>query len=61
MTDPHIRYEKPGAKLLAEVFRGVVSDEELEALRQRNAERLRQAKIALGAKWLLAVPMEKSS
>lgn len=54
MKDPHIRYETPGATRYSELLRGVVDDEALKALRERNATRLLEAQARLGDRWLLA-------
>lgn len=58
-TEAHklgLRLEAPGATPNAEILRGVISDEEIEALRQRNAVRLRAAQESLGERWLIARP-----
>lgn len=54
MTTDHIRYETPGATRYTDILRGVVDDEALKALRERNAARLAEAQAALGPTWLLA-------
>ena len=51
-----LRMEAPGATPLADILRGVISDDEIEALRERNAARLREAQERLGERWLLARP-----
>lgn len=51
-----LRLEAPGAIPNAVALRGVISDDELDALRERNARRLEAAQERLGEKWLLARP-----
>lgn len=51
-----VRLEAPGATPLADILRGVISDDELDALRERNAARLAAAQERLGERWLLARP-----
>lgn len=54
MTTDHIRYETPGATRYTDILRGVVDDESMKALRERNAQRLLEAQARLGDRWLLA-------
>ena len=51
-----LRMEAPGATPLADILRGVITDDEIEALRERNAARLAAAQERLGERWLLARP-----
>jgi len=51
-----VRLEAPGAIPNTDALRGVVSDDDLKALRERNARRLTAAQERLGERWLLARP-----
>lgn len=51
-----LRLEAPGAIPNTDALRGVVSDDDLQALRERNARRLAVAQEKLGERWLLARP-----
>ena len=51
-----VRLEAPGATPHTEALRGVASADDLDAPRERNARRLREAQEQLGDKWLLARP-----
>lgn len=51
-----LRMEAPGAIPNAVALRGVITDDEIEALRERNAARLAAAQERLGERWLLARP-----
>lgn len=51
-----VRLEAPGAIPNTDTLRGVVSDEDIKALRERNARRLTAAQERLGERWLLARP-----
>ncbi|MBP6777297.1 MAG: hypothetical protein KA151_08590 [Piscinibacter sp.] len=48
-----LRLEAPGATPNAEILRGVISDEEIEALRERNAARLIAEQKRLGSRWVM--------
>ena len=52
-----LRLEAPGAIPNADALRGVVSDDDLEALRERNARRLLAEQERLGERWLVARPI----
>lgn len=59
MNDIHLRYETPGAKPLTDLLRGVLDDDAVQALRERNAQRVAQAKAALGDRWIGAKPVTR--
>lgn len=59
MNDIHLRYETPGAKPLADTLLGVIDDDMLQALRERNAARAEAARIALGDRWIGAVKVQR--
>lgn len=48
-----LRLEAPGATPNADILRGVISDEEIEALRERNAARLIAEQKRLGSRWVM--------
>lgn len=53
-----LRLEAPGAIPNTDTLRGVITEEDLEALRERNAIRLAAEQERLGEKWLIARPLQ---